>query len=74
MEFAREAIKCADLGDPPIEEVLTESLKRPAPRPQNSRLHSIYSEALGLVPLPDWRDSLQKFAREICANQYHRDT
>jgi dTDP-4-dehydrorhamnose reductase len=64
MEFAREAIKCANLGEPAIEEVLTESLKRPAPRPQNSRLQSIYSEALGLAPLPDWRHSLEKFARE----------
>jgi len=61
MEFAREAIKCADLGEPPIEEVLTESLKRPAPRPQNSRLGSI----LGLAPLPNWRHSVQKFALEI---------
>jgi len=61
MEFAREAIKCADLGEPPIEEVLTESLKRPAPRPQNSRLGSI----LGLAPLPNWHDALARFAHEI---------
>ena len=63
-EFAREAIRCANLGDPQIEEILTGSLSRPAPRPQNSRLRCIYSEALGLVPLPDWLDSLRKFAAE----------
>ncbi|HJP94988.1 MAG TPA: dTDP-4-dehydrorhamnose reductase [Pyrinomonadaceae bacterium] len=63
-EFAREAIKCANLGEPQVEEVLTESLNRPAPRPQNSRLRSVYFAALGLAPLPDWRDSLCKFAAE----------
>jgi dTDP-4-dehydrorhamnose reductase len=62
--FAREAIRCANLGERPIEEVLTESLKRPAPRPQNSRLRCLYSRSLGLLPLPDWRDSLRKFAVE----------
>ena len=63
-EFARQAIRCANLGEPQIEEVLTASLSRPAPRPQNSRLRCIYSQSLGLVPLPDWRDSLEKFAQE----------
>ena len=62
--FAREAIKCANLGEPPIEEVLTASLKRPAPRPQNSRLRCVYSPALGLTSLPDWRDALGRFASE----------
>jgi dTDP-4-dehydrorhamnose reductase len=61
-EFAREAIKCANLGGPPIEEVLAGSLKRPAPRPQNSRMQCLYSPALGLTPLPDWRDALARFA------------
>jgi dTDP-4-dehydrorhamnose reductase len=64
-EFAREAIKCANLGEPPIEEVLTASLKRPAPRPQNSRMRCLYSPALGLPALPDWRDALARFASEV---------
>lgn len=63
-EFAREAIRCAGLGEREVEEVLTESLNRPAPRPQNSRLGCIYSERLGLSPLPDWRDALRRFAAE----------
>jgi dTDP-4-dehydrorhamnose reductase len=62
--FAREAIKCANLGEPPIEEVLTASLNRPAPRPQNSRMQCLYSPALGLLPLPEWRDALGRFASE----------
>ena len=63
-EFAREAIKCANLGEPPIEEVLTASLNRPAPRPQNSRMRCLYSPALGLAALPDWRDALARVASE----------
>lgn len=62
--FVREAVKRANLGEPPIEEVLTASLNRPAPRPQNSRMRCLYSPALGLPPLPDWRDALSRFARE----------
>ncbi len=63
-EFAREAFRCANLGERRIEEVLTASLSRPAPRPQNSRLRCLYSPSMGLAPLPDWRDSLEQFARE----------
>jgi len=63
-EFAREAIKRADLGEPPIEEVLEASLHRPAPRPQNSRMRCLLSPALGLAPLPDWRDAVARFIRE----------
>jgi dTDP-4-dehydrorhamnose reductase len=64
-EFAQEAMSAANLGERQVEGVLTESLKRPAPRPQNSRLRSIYAEELGLNPLPDWRDALRRFATEI---------
>jgi dTDP-4-dehydrorhamnose reductase len=60
-EFAREAIVSANLGERQVEEVLTASLNRPAPRPHNSRLRSVKS----MVPLPDWRDSLREFARGI---------
>ena len=62
--FARQAILSANLGEPKIEGVETASLNRPAPRPRNSRLRGLYSEQLGLIPLPDWRDSLKKFATE----------
>ena len=72
--FAREALRFANAGDE-IEEILTASLNRPAPRPQNSRLRCAYSAGLGLTPLPDWRDSLQKFAAEKQAtftSTFHR--
>lgn len=63
-EFAREAMLIANLGERGVEEVLSETLNRPAPRPQNSRLRCLYSENLGLSPLPDWRDALRRFAEE----------
>lgn len=63
-EFAREAMLAANLGDRRVEEVRSETLNRPAPRPQNSRLRCLYSEKFGLAPLRDWRDALRKFAEE----------
>ena len=45
-----------------IESVLTDSLERPAPRPRNSRLRCLLSEAIGLERLPDWRLALKEFA------------
>lgn len=63
-EFAREAMLSANLGERPVEEVLSETLNRPAARPLNSRLRCLYSENLGLSTLPDWRDALRRFAEE----------
>jgi dTDP-4-dehydrorhamnose reductase len=63
-EFAREAMLSANLVDRRVEEVLSETLNRPAPRPQNSRLRCLYSEKLGLRALSDWRAALRRFAIE----------
>jgi dTDP-4-dehydrorhamnose reductase len=60
-QFANEAVRLAGYHDLKIEPVRMNSLKRPAPRPKNSRLRCLYSEALGLSSLPDWRYSLGKF-------------
>jgi dTDP-4-dehydrorhamnose reductase len=38
-----------------------DSLNRPAPRPRNSRLRCLLSPAIGLKPLPDWREALKDF-------------
>ena len=62
-EFAREALMAAGLDGANIEGVLMDSLARPAPRPRNSRLRCLLSEALGLEPLPDWRLALKEFVR-----------
>ncbi|HEV2765086.1 MAG TPA: sugar nucleotide-binding protein, partial [Pyrinomonadaceae bacterium] len=45
-----------------VREVRMDDLDRPAPRPRNSRLRCLLSEATGLAPLPDWRDALARFA------------
>jgi dTDP-4-dehydrorhamnose reductase len=63
-QFASEAVLMAGCVGVQVEGVQMDSLKRPAPRPRNSRLRCLYSAALGLPPLPDWRDALRKFVRE----------
>ncbi len=45
-----------------IEDVSMDDLKRPAPRPRNSRLRCLLSEKIGLKPLPFWKDALNDFA------------
>ncbi|HEV2707694.1 MAG TPA: dTDP-4-dehydrorhamnose reductase [Pyrinomonadaceae bacterium] len=59
--FAREALRVAGLAAE-VEEVSMDALKRPAPRPRNSRLRCLLSEAIGLARMPDWRDALGRFA------------
>lgn len=62
-EFAREALAVAGLDASNLESVSMDSLTRPAPRPRNSRLRCLLSEAVGLQPLPDWRTALREFVR-----------
>jgi dTDP-4-dehydrorhamnose reductase len=45
-----------------IESVSINSLHRPAPRPRNSCLRCLLSEAIGLAPLPAWKSALREFA------------
>jgi dTDP-4-dehydrorhamnose reductase len=60
--FARAAAEEAGVREVEIEAVAMDSLKRPAPRPRNSRLRCLISEAIGLRPLRDWREALREFA------------
>lgn len=60
-EFTRAALAAAGV-EAAIESVSTDDLERPAPRPRNSRLRCLISEAIGLDPLPFWLDSLKDFA------------
>jgi dTDP-4-dehydrorhamnose reductase len=62
-EFARAALDLSGQTATTLEPVATADLKRPAPRPVNSRLKCLLSEAIGLEPLPFWKDSLAEFAR-----------
>ncbi|HEX7177033.1 MAG TPA: dTDP-4-dehydrorhamnose reductase [Pyrinomonadaceae bacterium] len=60
-EFTRAALGAAGGDVSLIEGVSVDSLSRPAPRPRNSRLRCLLSEAVGLPPLPDWREALARF-------------
>ena len=60
-EFARKVCEIKEFDENLLENVLTEDLKRPAPRPQFSRLACLFSEKFGLEPLPDWEKSLAEF-------------
>jgi len=44
-----------------FEEVSADALRRPAPRPRNTRLRCLVQEAIGFEPLPDWRDAVRDF-------------
>jgi dTDP-4-dehydrorhamnose reductase len=61
-KFTHEALKIAGCEAGSVESVEMDSLKRPAPRPRNSRLRCLISPAIGLAPLPDWQDALREFA------------
>ena len=59
--FSREALRLAGLDSAGLEVVNGDSLGRPAPRPHNSRLKCLLSDAIGLPPLRPWQDALAHF-------------
>ena len=62
--YAGFAQKVAEIGgyDPSlIELVSADSMQRPAPRPQSSKLGTTVLDQVNLDPLPDWEKALQKF-------------
>ena len=64
-EFTRAALAFAGQESAKVESVTMDyldSLHPRAPRPRNSRLRCLLSEALGLQPLPHWREALKEFA------------
>ncbi len=61
-EFARAALDLGGFASTNLECVAMSSLNRPAPRPRNSRLRCLLSEAVGLSALPFWSDALRDFA------------
>jgi dTDP-4-dehydrorhamnose reductase len=60
-EFARAALNLGGFEAEEVESVDGNSLKRPAPRPRNSRLKCLISEAVGLPALPFWEEALKEF-------------
>jgi dTDP-4-dehydrorhamnose reductase len=63
-EFTRVAVNLAGCENVEIESVSIDSLRRPAPRPKNSRLRCLLSGAIGLAPLPDWKSALSLFVAQ----------
>jgi len=59
--FSIEALRLAGLNSDVLEVIDGDTLGRPAPRPRNSRLKCLLSEAVGLPPLPHWEDGLARF-------------
>jgi len=72
-EFARKALLLAGLPVNELESVKMETLPRPAPRPQNSRLKCLFSPRLGLKPLPDWSKALEHFVSAEAAEDAAED-
>jgi len=59
--FSIEALRLAGLNSDMLEVIDGDSLGRPAPRPRNSRMKCLLSEAVGLPPLPNWKEGLAHF-------------
>jgi dTDP-4-dehydrorhamnose reductase len=60
-DFARAALEMAGLNSLLLGRVTLAELHRPAPRPRNSRLRCLWSEALRLEALPHWTEALRSF-------------
>jgi dTDP-4-dehydrorhamnose reductase len=59
--FAEKVCEIKGFDTNLLEYAKSESLKRPAPRPKSSKLACLFSEKVGLSPLPKWEQSLAKF-------------
>lgn len=59
--FARAAFDVAGIDSSQLHPATVAELNRPAPRPRNSRLFCLLSEAIGLAPMRDWRAALKDF-------------
>ena len=64
-EFAEYACELTAFDPQLLQVVSLDSLSRPARRPKNSRLRCLLSEAIGLEPMPFWREALREFVAQI---------
>jgi dTDP-4-dehydrorhamnose reductase len=64
LEFAQKVCETGGFDENLLEVVSSDALKRPAPRPQSSKLACLFSEKLGLKPLQSWENALGKFLGE----------
>ncbi len=59
--FARTGLEMGGVDPNLLQSTTLAELKRPAPRPRNSRLRCLLTEAIGLSPLRDWQAALEDF-------------
>ena len=59
--FARKVAGLKGFDQNLIESVSVHDLNRPAPRPVSSKLACLFSQKLGLSPMPDWEKALEDF-------------
>jgi dTDP-4-dehydrorhamnose reductase len=64
-EFARVAVVQTACESSRLQSVSFDSLRRPAPRPRNSRLKCLLSTQLGFEPLPTWQQGLTHFLQTL---------
>lgn len=62
-EFALKVCEIKGFDKNLLEKVSNNTLKRPAPRPKNSRLACLFSQKLGLSPLQNWEKALEEFLK-----------
>ncbi len=62
-EFARKICEIKGFDKNLLDSVSNNTLKRPAPRPNNSRLACLFSQKLGLSPLQNWEKALEVFLK-----------
>jgi len=61
--FARKICEIKGFDQNLIESVSVSDLKRPAPRPVNSKLACLFEEKFGLSPLQNWEKALTEFIK-----------
>jgi dTDP-4-dehydrorhamnose reductase len=59
--FARKVCEIKGFDTRLLESISADTLKRPAPRPQSSKLACLFSDRLGLPPLQNWEKALAEF-------------
>jgi len=61
LEFARKVCEIGGFEENLVDSVSFIDLKRPAQRPQSSKLACLFSEKFGLEPLRNWENALAEF-------------
>jgi len=67
--LARDVFAAAGLDEQLLESISADDLRRPAPRPRNSRLRCLLSPALGLEALPTLQNALLRFVGHSSGSQ-----